>query len=138
MRVTLCDWKDTDKAGKAQPCGERADLLVQFTDQDGKRWEIDVCSQLHGKLLISQARPAETQLPSGYTSKTTLPRSDKGRRVTEQIVDKSDYADLRKWLESNGDLPEGSRGRISSTLQEKWVEAGSPREKADGTFVKSA
>lgn len=132
MKITVCDWRDN----KGEPCGERADMTVTFT-QDGKRYEADLCSQLHGKQLAANAREAESSaLPAGYNSVTKLPRSE-GRTPQVQPVGKADYQDLRSWLEAEQLLPQNSRGRIKNDLQERWLEAGSPRQRADGTFQTS-
>lgn len=128
MRVTICDWKDGKSA-----CEERGVALVSYTISS-QRMEIDLCEN-HLQTINQNARPAESS--SQYTKVTQIPRQT-GRKVTEQIVSKDDYTDLRKWAESTGKLPEGSRGRISAAIQEEWVSEGSPRERADGTFVKSA
>lgn len=126
MRVIVCDWRDD----KGNPCAERADITVSFT-WDGKNYEVDLCSQLHAKSLTANAREAEAQtVPAGYNKITRLPAAKTtatGRKVQEQLVDKIDYVDMRAWLEAQGDLPAGSRGRVSQTLQQKWVDAGEPR-----------
>lgn len=121
MQVTLCDVRE----GK-DPCGERALITVNFT-MDGKRYEFDAC-EVHGKSLTQNAREASSPaIPAGYTSKTVLPKSGGGRKVTEQLVDRIDYRDLRLWLEGQGDVPAGGKGRIRQDLQQKWIDAGEPR-----------
>lgn len=122
MKVTLCDIRD----GK-EPCGERASVEVQLR-WDDKNWVLDACD-VHAKGLTAHARVAESPggLPVGYTSRTVLPRAVGGRKAQEQLVGRIDYQDLRAWLEAQGDLPAGSRGRIAQSLQRKWIDAGEPR-----------
>lgn len=124
MRVTLCDWRDA----KGEPCGERADMLVTFT-QEGKAYEADLCSSLHGKQLTANAREAEAPTtPSPYNRTTQLPRAEAGgRKPQQQLVDKIDYIDLRAWAEGQGLLTAGSRGRIKQEIQQRWLDEGSPR-----------
>lgn len=121
MQVTLCDWRTE----KGEPCGERASILVSLT-LDGKKYEADFCD-VHSKQIATNAREASSLgIPAGY-NKVTQVKASGARKPQEQLVEKVDYVDLRAWLEAQGDLPAGSRGRISQTLQQKWIDAGEPR-----------
>lgn len=122
MLVTLCDWRDE----KGNPCGERADVTVTMV-WEGKKYEADLCSQLHAKSLTANAREA-TGPTLARENVTRLPRVEAGnRKKQEQLVEQIDYPDLRAWLEAQGDLPAGSRGRVKQSLQQKWLDAGEPR-----------
>lgn len=92
---------------------------------DGKKWETDLCD-VHSKALTANAREASAPAPT--TRVTVLPKvGPKGRKTQEQLVDKIDYPDLRRWLEEQGDLTAGGKGRIKQELQQKWIDAGEPR-----------
>lgn len=127
IQVTLCDWR-TDKG---QPCGERANILVTLT-LDGKRYEADFCD-VHSKQIATNAREATTSLPAGYTSKTTLPRAE-GRKPQEQLIsDPMDRKEAKRWALATG-LIKSEKGRLSEATMKAWLDAGEPREVADGTF----
>lgn len=122
MEITICDHRTT----KGEPCGNRAEVRASLRWVD-KNWVIDLCD-VHSKELTAHAR--EAAAPANLPEQVTkLPRAEpKGtRKSSEQLVDKIDYPDLRAWLEAEGDLPAGSRGRIKSELQQKWIDAGEPR-----------
>lgn len=129
MKVTVCDWKD----GKSN-CEERGIALVTYTISS-QRMEIDLCEK-HLQTINQNARPAETT--SQYTRTTQLPRAEPRKKQEQLITDPLEMKECRRWLESQGDLPENSRGRIAQKLQAKYIENGSPVEVADGSFKKSA
>lgn len=113
MKIVVCDWRDA----KGEPCSERADLLVSFTDADGKRWELDVCSQLHGKLLQANAREAESAAVSPYTpSVTRLPKAGpKGPTIDTEV---------KAWaMKKGGDTAAAinQRGRQPKALKEQFL-----------------
>lgn len=130
--IRICDLRSN-----GEPCTERALISGNFK-WEGKTFEFDAC-EVHMRILTETAREAESPAtPSPYTRTTQLPRSEpKTRKVSVNPISKEDVKDARAWLESNGDLPQNSRGRIASTLAEKWLSEGSPRQRADGTFIKS-
>src|ERR1051325_936091 len=108
-KITICD----HRSDKGEPCGNRSEVTA-YLDWDGKRYEVDLCD-VHSKALTANAREASG--PVSTAQVTRLPRVEpKGRKTQEQLVDKVDYVDMRAWLEGQGDLPAGSRGRIKQEL----------------------
>lgn len=132
--LVSCDWTDP-KTSKI--CGKDVTEeggTVSFTTEN-KRLAADLCQE---HLMVLRPHAHEASPPIERSNVTRLPRAEpKGRRVTPSPISREDVKDARAWLESNGDLPENSRGRISSVLAEKWLAEGSPRQRADGTFIKS-
>lgn len=131
--ITICDFRDE----KGKPCETRAEVTASLRWSD-KNWQIDLCD-VHSKSITANAREAEPERPYS-TAVTRLPRAEpKQRKAQEQLIsDPTDMKECRRWLEFNGDLTAGSRGRIKQELQAKWLEAGSPVEVADGTFKPAA
>lgn len=120
VELVTCDMPDV-KSGK--PCGEKG-VVEAVVSQDGKSYRTDLC-EMHGQALVNAGQPV-TASPS-RAAVTVLPRAGSGRKVSEQLVDKVDYVDLRAWAEGAGLLQAGSRGRIRAEIQQKWLDEGSPR-----------
>jgi hypothetical protein len=106
---------------KQTPLTESEVSTFRFED-GGRTYEQFFC-QAHGaavkegaELLLSiTLAPAPTRTTGGT------------RRSTPQLIAKEDTPACRAWLESQGNLKAGSRGRISAELQQTWINAGSPQ-----------
>lgn len=133
--IVSCDWSDA-KTGKA--CGK--DVTdeggsVSFTTEN-KRFAADLCVE-HLKVLRPHAHEASP--PIDRSNVTRLPRVTGGstRKPQEQLIpDALDRKEARKWALAQGMITEGTK-RLSAEVQQKWLDAGSPVEVADGTFKSS-
>lgn len=113
-----CDWAAEDGV----LCDDEAPIEASVSFE-GRTYRTDLC-KLHGQALVNAGEAVS--MPASRVTRLPTVMPNDGRK-SENLVEKVDFPDMRAWLQGQGLVKPGSKGRISAENQQKWIDAGSPR-----------